>query len=64
MNHLSVHTFNLSIVKAMPLGKRKRGNMTKWDERIPVFMLFLSFNLEISLHYHSQVQNEAKEVKL
>ena len=47
----------------MPLGKRKRGNMTKWDERIPVFMLFLSFNLETSLRYHSQVQNEAKEFK-
>lgn len=35
--------------------------MTQRDERIPAFVLFLSFNLEFSLHYRSQVQNEAKE---
>ena len=59
--HLSVCPFNASIFNTMSLSKRKRGPMTKRDERIPAFVLFLSFNLEFSLHYQSQVQNEAKE---
>lgn len=50
----NIHASNLSIFNTVTLEKSKREKRAGKNERIPVSMFVLSFNLEVSLHHKSQ----------